>query len=322
MSRKLLRGIAAAVATVLAGAAGALVDGASASAAPPAWPQVRSGQSSISVTTVQLLLRRRGSAINADGVFGPPTDSAVRSFQSTNGLTADGIVGPLTWSKLVMNVAQGATGDAVRAIQGQLNRQGYGLVVDGVFGSATGAAVNSFKTAHGAGSGSTVDATTWQWLVGFGPHYALPLAKGALPRSEYDDPHHDYPAIDLPVGTGTPAYATAAGTVSRVEDSSCGRGVVITNSAGVRFIYCHFSNWAAASGATVPAGQIVGYTGSTGNSTGPHLHFGVKTGTTSRCPQSLLLALYDGVAPPNPATLPTTGCFYATLAPFREDAIL
>ncbi|MFC7109763.1 hypothetical protein ACFQQB_60875 [Nonomuraea rubra] len=36
------------------------------------------------------------------------------------------------------------------------------------------------------------------------PSFSLPLPRTALPRSEYDDPHHDYPAIDLPVGTGTP----------------------------------------------------------------------------------------------------------------------
>ena len=322
MSRSLLRSLAVALASTMIAVAAALVPGAPAAAAPPAWPQVASGQSGITVTTVQLLLRQRGSTIAADGVFGPATTSAVRSFQSANALTADGIVGPLTWSKLVMTVAPGASGDAVRAIQGQLNRHGYGLAVDGAFGPATASAVTSFKAAHGAGSGSTVDAMTWQWLVGYGPRYALPLAKSALPRSEYDDPHHDYPAVDLPVGTGTSAYAAAGGTVSRVDDSSCGRGAVITDSAGVRFIYCHFSTWVAASGSTIAPGQLVGYTGSTGNATGPHLHFGIKTSTTSRCPQSFLLALYDGVTPPNPATLPTTGCFYTSLAPAREDANL
>ncbi|MGI5272452.1 peptidoglycan DD-metalloendopeptidase family protein [Nonomuraea sp. CA-218870] len=143
--------------------------------------------------------------------------------------------------------------------------------------------------------------------------YALPLPRTALPRSEYDDPHHDYPAIDLPVGTGTPAYAVRAGTVTVIDDSSCGRGINLTGTDGAVYTYCHFSSWSVGNGAAVGAGQLIGMTGNTGNSTGPHLHFGIRTGSTRRCPQNFLLALYDGVTPPAATSLPTTGCFYATL---------
>jgi peptidoglycan hydrolase-like protein with peptidoglycan-binding domain len=319
MSRSLLRRVTATLVAAVAGIVTALASGAPALAAPPAWPEINQGDSGITVTTAQLLLRQRGANITADGVFGSGTDTAVRSFQSANGLTADGYVGPLTWSKLVMTVAQGASGDHVRAIQGQLNRHGYGVTVDGIFGPGTASAVTSFKTARGAGTDSTVDATTWQWLIAYGGQFTLPLAKSALPRSEYDDPHHDYPAVDLPVGTGTSAYAVTGGTVSRVDDSSCGRGIVIT-AGSIRYIYCHLSSWVAAAGSTVRTGQLVGYTGATGNVTGPHLHFAIKTPSTSRCPQSFLLAIYDGRTPPNPATLPTSGCFYTSFAPYYEDA--
>ena len=284
-----------------------------AQAAPPAWPLVLEGQSGPQVQTVQYLLRQRGETISADGVFGPLTTAAVTRFQTANGLNGDGDVGALTWAKLVVALDQGASGEAVRALQLQLNRNGAGLNIDGQFGASTATAVNTFKTAKGIGSGAAVDVTVWQWLTGSSApgsgRYGLPLAKSALPRSEYDDPHHDYPAIDLPVGTGTPAYAVTNGTVAIVNDSSCGRGVVITDSAGIRFIYCHFSAWSVSAGQTVTLGQRVGSTGNTGNTTGPHLHFGIKTPTVSRCPQTFLLALYDGVTPPNPATLPTTGCF-------------
>jgi murein DD-endopeptidase MepM/ murein hydrolase activator NlpD len=298
-------------AVICAAAAGGALLAAPALAAP-AWPNVVEGNTGPQVQTVQYLLRHRGESITADGAFGPLTAAAVQRFQSANGLTADGDVGPLTWPRLVVALNQGANNEAVRALQIQLNRNGAGLAVDGDFGPATASAVNNFKASKGIGSGSSVTADVWQWLVGrsgSGGQYALPLARSALPRSEYDDPHHDYPAIDLPVGTGTNAFAASAGSVAIVNDSSCGRGVVITNSAGVRFIYCHFSSWAVSGGQSVSAGQLVGFTGNTGNSTGPHLHFAIKTGTTSRCPQRFLLALYDGTAVPNPATLPTTGCF-------------
>lgn len=143
--------------------------------------------------------------------------------------------------------------------------------------------------------------------------FSLPLPRGSLPRSEYDDPHHDYPAIDLPVGTGTAAYAVRAGTVVRIDDSSCGRGINLTGTDGAVYTYCHFSAWSVASGATVTAGQRIGSTGNTGNSTGPHLHFGIRTGSTRRCPQAFLLAVYDGTTPPSASSLPTTGCFYTSL---------
>ena len=154
------------------------------------------------------------------------------------------------------------------------------------------------------------DAVRVTSTSGGGTTYSLPVPKSALPRSEYDDPHHDYPAIDLPVPTGTPAYAVRAGTVTRINDSSCGMGINLTGTDGAVYTYCHLSAWSVASGATVTAGQRIGSTGNTGNSTGPHLHFGIRTGSTRRCPQPFLLAIYDGVTPPAATSLPTTGCYY------------
>ncbi|MGX7673540.1 golvesin C-terminal-like domain-containing protein [Plantactinospora sp. DSM 117369] len=162
-----------------------------------------------------------------------------------------------------------------------------------------------------SGTGYVVaDAVRITTATGGGTSFSLPLPRTALPRSEYDDPHHDYPAIDLPVPTGTAAYAVRAGTVVRINDSSCGQGINLTGTDGAIYTYCHFSAWSVASGATVTAGQRIGSTGNTGNSTGPHLHFGIRTGSTRRCPQNFLLALYDGVTPPAASSLPTSGCSY------------
>ncbi|HEX6352575.1 peptidoglycan-binding protein [Actinophytocola sp.] len=299
------------VAIVLASLAMVVVGAGTASAAtPPAWPVVGTTATGPEVRTVQYLLRERGSQIAADGINGPQTVAAIKAFQSANGLNNDGIAGPLTWSKLVMDIDSGASGNAVTGAQHQLVRHGYDLVADGAFGPATAAAVTDFKTKKGLSATSLIDATTWQWLVAGTPTvdgWSLPLARTALPRGEYDDPHHDYPAIDLPVGTGTRALAVTTATASLVNDSSCGKGVVLTAN-GVRFIYCHLSQQVVSAGSAVEPGQLVGYTGNTGNSTGPHLHFGVKIGSTNHCPQRLLLALYDGTNPPTPSSLPTSGC--------------
>jgi hypothetical protein len=141
--------------------------------------------------------------------------------------------------------------------------------------------------------------------------YSLPLPRSAAPRSEYDDPHHDYAAIDIGVPTGTDAYAVVAGTVSLVSGGSCGLGVVLHSSAlGADFTYCHFSAHAVSNGTTAHTGQKIGDTGSTGDATGPHLHFQIRAGGALRCPQPWLQAIYDGRTPPLPGNLPTSGCSY------------
>ena len=145
----------------------------SALAAAPVWPTVSSGQAGSKVSTVQYLLRQRGETIAADGDFGALTKSAVQRFQTANALDPDGAVGPLTWVKLVVPLDAGASGEAVRALQTQLNRYGVGLTVDGTFAGGTSTAVTAFKSANGLGGGTAVDAGVWQALVG-GP--GLPIA--------------------------------------------------------------------------------------------------------------------------------------------------
>jgi len=276
----------------------------------PAWPTLSNGSSGANVTSAQYLLRQHGYGITADGAFGPATESAVRSFQQSRGLVVDGIIGPQTWGSLIVTVRQGSSGEAVKAVQVALNKHDFGLAVDGAFGPATDSAVRTFQSRNGLTVDGVVGPQTWQTVIGLGGGFSLPLPRSALPRSEYDDPHHDYPAIDLPVPTGTPAYAVRSGVANRVNDSACGLGMRISGDDGAVYIYCHFSAWSIASGTRVNAGTRVGSTGNTGNSTGPHLHFGIRTGTTNRCPQRYLLAIYDGVTPPAATSLPTTGCFY------------
>lgn len=140
-------------------------------AAARTWPTVRSGDSGRNVVTVQYLLREWGYSVTVDGAFGPGTDSAVKSFQSSKGLSADGIVGANTWEKLVITASSGATGNEVRAIQDQLrNRWGYSAVpIDGTFGSSTVTAVKSFQTSKGLTSDGIVGPNTWSALVGGTP---------------------------------------------------------------------------------------------------------------------------------------------------------
>lgn len=279
----------------------------------PAWPSVGQGATGPNVTTVQYLLRHHGHGIAADGAFGPATRSAVVSFQSTRGLTADGVVGSQTWPRLIVTVRQGSTGEAVRAAQTQLNRYGAGLAVDGQFGPATDRAARNFQSAQGLAVDGEVGPQTWQTLVGGGggtpSGYALPLSRSAAGRADYAGPHwNSTPAVDLIVDH-VPAYAITATVADHYNSSSCGIGLRLLRPDGSRFVYCHLSARSVADGASVSAGTRVGTTGDTGNSGEPHLHIEIRTSDgVARCPQPFLLAIYDGVPPPSLSSLPTTGC--------------
>jgi murein DD-endopeptidase MepM/ murein hydrolase activator NlpD len=85
-----------------------------------------------------------------------------------------------------------------------------------------------------------------------------------------------HPGIDIGAAEGTPIHAPAAGTVTQAAfDGSCGNAITIDHGAGLGTRYCHLSAIAVNPGDTVTLGQVIGYVGTTGYSTGPHLHFEV-----------------------------------------------
>lgn len=83
--------------------------------------------------------------------------------------------------------------------------------------------------------------------------------------------------IDLAASTGTPVYATADGVVGRADwYSSYGLYIAIEHGASMQTRYAHLSRLAVAAGDNVKKGDLIGYVGSTGRSTGPHLHYEVR----------------------------------------------
>jgi murein DD-endopeptidase MepM/ murein hydrolase activator NlpD len=99
--------------------------------------------------------------------------------------------------------------------------------------------------------------------------------------------HHDYPAADIAAPLGAPLYALADGILlSVVDDGRCGTGLVLRTLDGLEWVYCHLSyrDPGLEEGSVVSAGQWVGLVGSTGHSTGPHLHLGLRP---ARYPQEM-----------------------------------
>lgn len=142
------------------------------------WPIEREGQPSPGplalepIRTVQYLLRQhRHGEVTADGIFGPVTAAAVTAFQAQHGLVADGVVGNQTWPALLVPVAMGSQGEAVRGVQSQFQARNLsgdpsrGLQVDGIFGPLTDTTVRGFQQAAGLMVDGIVGPVTWNALV-------------------------------------------------------------------------------------------------------------------------------------------------------------
>lgn len=109
------------------------------------------------------------------------------------------------------------------------------------------------------------------------PYYTLTSAFGMRvhPVLGYARMHN---GIDMACAQGTPIYATRAGTVTVASFQAGGAGnyVSINHGDGFSSIYMHMTHYIVSVGQRVSAGQVIGYVGSTGISTGPHLHFGIS----------------------------------------------
>ncbi|UUU24466.1 M23 family metallopeptidase [Streptomyces sp. DSM 40750] len=110
------------------------------------------------------------------------------------------------------------------------------------------------------------------------PKFALPVSQQGL-SAYYGQSGVNWMSlhtgIDFPVSYGTPVMAATDGTVRTEWNSAYGNMVIVTAKDGTETWYCHLSTYKVASGTTVKAGDAIAYSGNSGNSTGPHLHFEV-----------------------------------------------
>lgn len=103
--------------------------------------------------------------------------------------------------------------------------------------------------------------------------------------------HH---GVDLTAGVGTPVRATADGTITQAEwAGNYGLLVKISHGGHMETRYAHLSLLGAAEGQRVRKGDVIGFVGSTGRSTGPHLHYEVRIAGTSIDPIPFLAPRND-----------------------------
>ena len=212
--------------------------------AGPALPKL--GDSGSSVATMQTLLISAAITFpgGADGKFGPATQKAIATYQTTQGFAATGIVNLLT--ALALGVIPGRIVTSV---------------------PTTNTSVPP-TTAPPAPPAITVAVFPVLGPCWFGDTWQAPRPGG-----------RQHEGVDIIAVSGTPLYAANDGRISRQSfdrvGSLGGNTITLTAADGTYFYYAHLSTFAdgIGVGSEVVAGQVIGYVGSTGNSSTPHLHF-------------------------------------------------
>ncbi len=95
--------------------------------------------------------------------------------------------------------------------------------------------------------------------------------------------------IDIATPLGYPVHATASGTVAKASlGTGYGREIILDHGHGIETLYAHLSGYTVTVGQNVSRGDIIGYVGSSGRSTGPHLHYEVRIRDTPVNPHKYL----------------------------------
>lgn len=196
-----------------------------------------------------------------------PPSGTIRIGQTLTILPVTGIKYTVKKGDTIASIAKKYGGDAqeianFNELEGALAAGTEIIIPDGV-APATSAPK---KGSSYAGSGGT--------LVQAG-YYLRPVAGGKRTQGI-----HGYNGIDIGAAHGTPILASAAGEVIIAKGSGWNGGygqyVVIRHDNGTQTLYAHASSVIVGAGQTVQQGQVIAYMGSTGKSTGTHLHFEVR----------------------------------------------
>ena len=251
--------------------------------ATPALPAF--GDRGPSVTDVQNRMIAAGISVKggADGVFGVATRVSLRAFQTARKIPVTGVVDLRT--ALHLGVIAG-------------------LVTNQSPSSSPNSSSPNSSSPSTSSPTSTVPVTTVSIRVfpvlgpcWFSDTWMVPRAGGR---------RHE--GVDIIARTGQPLYAVVDGTITRQffdrPGSLGGNALRLTASDGTYFHYAHLSAFAEGVGldSAVVAGQVIGYVGSTGSSSAPHLHFEYHPGGGSAVNPYPIVKAVDGCRSTTPAT--------------------
>ncbi len=252
----------------------------------PALPKM--GDTGDAVKALQNALLTAGMTVKggADGRFGAATKNSITAFQKAQGLQSTGILD--LRSAIYVGFVAGLTTPATN--------------------STTTTTTNTTTTTTSPTATTTApsaSATVPTVFPVLGPCWFADTWQA--PRS--GGRRHE--GVDIIAKSGTPLYAVANGTITRIfldrPGSLGGNAVRLTAADGTYFHYAHLSAFAdgAGLGATVVAGQVIGYVGSTGSSSTPHLHFEYHPGGGAAVNPFPVIKPLDACKNTTPATTPT-----------------
>ena len=223
-----------------------------------------------SVESVAVVQRSLGVK-PATGYFGPLTAKAVRQFQSDNGIPTTGVIATYTWGALGREIAGRAA--QAHATYGTVFGPGVSTGNSGG-GNSGGGNSGGGNSGGGNSGGGNSGGSTSQGRDGlFCPVKDFYYGDGlGAPRPG----GRTHAGLDLMGSRGEPIYAIDSGTVTRSGYQSNGSLILdITGSRGMYF-YGHFDKILVGYGASIKAGQLIGYMGDTGSPGAVHLHLEVR----------------------------------------------
>lgn len=255
-------------------------------------PAVASAAGRPSVAALQVALRAEGTYFGTiDGIRGPRTRAAVARFQMRKGIGADGVAGRRTRRALGRRgrpgigsrpIRSGMRGWDVAALQFNLAKHGFPSgPVDGGFGPRSARALRRYQRWARLRADGIAGPATYRALrrrparsvLSFLPPMPGRVGDRYGPRG-----NRFHGGIDYPAAAGARVAAAGRGCVSFAgwDSSGYGNTVIIRHRRGMRTLYAHLSSIAVRRGRCVVAGDRIGSVGSTGFSSGPHLHFEMR----------------------------------------------
>jgi peptidoglycan hydrolase-like protein with peptidoglycan-binding domain len=265
-------------------------------------PSADARGSNANVAALQVALRALHHYTGGiDGIPGRRTKRAIRRFQRSHHLHADGVAGPRTRKAMGRRgrpllgrriIHRGNHGWDVAATQFMLRRRGFAVSVDGGYGAGTLRAVKRFQGSRGLPVDGRVGHLTLGRLrrtivrhhagggggAPSGPVRFLRPVHGAMGDGFGFVGGRRHTGIDFPEPLGTPVGAAGRGVVTFAGWNSGGYGnlMIVRHRLGFETWYAHLSAFTAHVGQGVAGGVQIARVGSTGRSTGPHVHYEIR----------------------------------------------